>query len=151
MERKLQNLAYACYDYPHMVEDMVETSCVLVEDYLDQVLPHVDFDFAAGWEDICYKSGPLVSRKFFREVVVPRYKRIHRKLQVAGIDLWYIDCDGDLRPILPDMLEGWRQLPVPLRSKRVWSSGRTVGQIWPGVKNHGRCGQNSPWPGARGH
>ena len=34
-------LAYAIYDYPAMVEDMVETSCVLVEDFLDQVLPHV--------------------------------------------------------------------------------------------------------------
>jgi len=41
-----EGLAYACNDYPEMVEDMVETSCVLVENYLDQVLGHLEFDFA---------------------------------------------------------------------------------------------------------
>lgn len=101
-----EGLAYACYDYPQMVEDMVETCCLLVEDFLEQVLPHFDFDFASGWEDICYKGGPIVSVKFFKNVVMPRYKRIHHKLQAAGIDLWYIDCDGDVRPILPYMMEG---------------------------------------------
>ncbi|NLC67427.1 MAG: hypothetical protein GX754_01285 [Clostridiaceae bacterium] len=101
-----EGLAYACYDYPEMVEDMVETCCVLVEDFLDQVLPHFDFDFASGWEDICFKNGPIVSVDFFKNVVVPRYKRISDKLRKAGIDLWYTDCDGDVRPLLPHFLEG---------------------------------------------
>ena len=100
-----EGLAYATYDYPEMVEDMVETCCVLVEDFLDQVLPHIDFDYASGWEDICFKNGPIVSVDFFKNVVVPRYKRISKKLHAAGIDLWYIDCDGDVRPILPFFLE----------------------------------------------
>ncbi|HHW48662.1 MAG TPA: hypothetical protein GXX14_08625 [Clostridiaceae bacterium] len=101
-----EGLAYACYDYPDMVEDMVETCCVLVEDALDQLLPHFDFDFASGWEDICFKNGPIVSVDFFKSVVVPRYKRISKKLRDAGIDIWYTDCDGDVRPILPYLLEG---------------------------------------------
>lgn len=100
-----EGLAYATYDYPEMVEDMVETSCVLVEDFLDQVLPHIDFDYAAGWEDICFNNGPIVSVDFFKNVVAPRYKRINQKLKAAGIDIWYTDCDGDVRPILPMMLE----------------------------------------------
>jgi uroporphyrinogen decarboxylase len=101
-----EGLAYACFDYPDMVEDMVETACLLVEDYLDQMLPHVRFDLAGGWEDICFKNGPIVTVPFFRDVVTPRYKRIARKLHAAGIDLWYIDCDGDVRPILSYFLEG---------------------------------------------
>ncbi|HOJ12730.1 MAG TPA: uroporphyrinogen decarboxylase family protein [Clostridiales bacterium] len=101
-----EGLAYACYDYPDMVEDMVETCCVLVEDFLDQVLPHIDFDYATGWEDICFKNGPIVSVDFFKNVVTPRYKRISKKLHAVGIDLWYTDCDGDVRPILPYLLEG---------------------------------------------
>lgn len=101
-----EGLAYACYDYPDMVEDMVETCCVLVEDELDQLLPHFDFDFASGWEDICFKNGPIVSVDFFKNVVMPRYKRINKKLRTAGIDIWYTDCDGDVRPILPYLLEG---------------------------------------------
>ncbi len=101
-----EGLAYACYDYPEMVEDMVETACQLVEQTLDQMLPHIDFDFAAGWEDICFKNGPIVSVDFFREVVMPRYKRISKRLKAAGIKLWWVDCDGDVRPILPLMMEG---------------------------------------------
>lgn len=101
-----EGLAYACFDYPEMVEDMVETCCVLVEDFLDQVLPHFDFDFASGWEDICFKNGPIVTVSFFKDVVMPRYKRIKAKLVKHGIDIWFIDCDGDVRPILPYFLEG---------------------------------------------
>jgi len=101
-----EGLAYACFDYPDMVEDMVETCCQLVEHSLDQLLPHFDFDFASGWEDICFKNGPIVSVDFFRDVVMPRYKRISRRLHAHGIDLWYTDCDGDVRPILPYLLEG---------------------------------------------
>lgn len=102
----VEGLAYAVYDYPEMVEDMVETSCLLVEDFLDAVLPHIQFDYGAGWEDICYKNGPLVSIGFFRDVVVPRYKRISAKLRAHGIDLWWIDCDGDVRPLIPHFLAG---------------------------------------------
>ena len=101
-----EGLAYAMHDYPDMVEDMVERSCVLAEDFLDQVLGQIDFDFAWGWEDICFKSGPIVSVSFFKEVVVPRYKRIKTKLAAHDIDIWWTDCDGDVRPILPLLLEG---------------------------------------------
>lgn len=101
-----EGLAYACFDYPEMVEDMVETSCLMVENMLDQVLPHFKFDFASGWEDICFKNGPIVTVDFFKNVVMPRYKRISKKLHAHGIDLWWIDCDGDVRPILPYFLEG---------------------------------------------
>jgi uroporphyrinogen decarboxylase len=99
-----EGLAYATYDYPDMVEDMVETSCQLVENVLDQVLGQVDFDYASGWEDICFKNGPIVSVEFFERVVVPRYKRIGDRLHKHGIDLWWIDCDGDVRPLLSGFL-----------------------------------------------
>ncbi|MBI2192351.1 MAG: hypothetical protein HYU36_10235 [Planctomycetes bacterium] len=100
-----EGLAYALYDYPNMVEDMVETCCQLVEDSLDQILPHVDVDVASGWEDICFKNGPIISVPFFEKVVVPRYQRIGDKLHRHGVDVWFIDCDGDIRPLLPGFLE----------------------------------------------
>lgn len=100
-----EGIAYAIYDYPDMLEDMVETACLLVEDFLDQVLGQIDFDYASGWEDICFKSGPIVTLDFFNQVVVPRYKRIGDKLHQHGIDLWYTDCDGDVRPLMPGFLK----------------------------------------------
>ena len=100
-----EGIALAIFDYPDMLEDMVETACVLTEDYLDQVLGKIDFDYASGWEDICFKNGPIVTLDFFKHVVVPRYKRIGSRLHRHGIDLWYTDCDGDVRPLLPGFLE----------------------------------------------
>ena len=100
-----EGLAYAIYDYPEMVEDMVETMCQCTEYALDQLLPHFEFDFASGWEDICFNHGPIVSPDFLKNVVVPRYKRINRKLKAHNINLWYTDCDGDLRHIIPLLLE----------------------------------------------
>jgi uroporphyrinogen decarboxylase len=101
----LEGLSYALYDHPDMVEDIVETCCLFVEDLLDQVLPALDFDFAAGWEDIAGRNGPLVSPDFLRAVVLPRYRRIHAKLAAAGVDVRYTDCDGDVRPLIPLFLE----------------------------------------------
>ncbi|MDP6360355.1 MAG: uroporphyrinogen decarboxylase family protein [Planctomycetota bacterium] len=100
-----EGIAYAIYDYPDMLEDMVETACLLVEDALDQILPHLEFDLASGWEDICFKNGPIVSLDFYTNVAVPRYKRIGQKLKEHGIDIWYTDCDGDVRPLIPGFLE----------------------------------------------
>ena len=100
-----EGLAYAVYDYPSMVEDMIETSCRLVEHSLDQLLPHFDFDYASGWEDICFKNGPIVSVDFFNSIVVPRYARIGKRLSEHGIDIWYTDCDGDIRALVPGFLE----------------------------------------------
>jgi uroporphyrinogen decarboxylase len=100
-----EGLAYAVFDYPDMVEDMVETVCRAVEQTLDQLLPHFEFDYASGWEDICFNHGPIVSLDFFRDIVVPRYKRLNKKLKARGIDIWYTDCDGDVRPLIPLFLE----------------------------------------------
>ena len=100
-----EGLAYATYDHPAMVEDMVETSCQVVEKILDQVLGKIDFDYATGWEDICFKNGPIISLDFYEKVVVPRYQRIGDRLHKHGIDLWYTDCDGDVRPLMKGFLK----------------------------------------------
>ena len=41
---------------------------------------------------------------FFEQVVAPRYARINRKLKQYGVKIWYMDCDGDVRPLLPSFL-----------------------------------------------
>lgn len=129
-----EGLCYACYDYPKMVEDMVETACVLIEDFLDQVLGEIDFDYASGWEDICFKNGPIVSVDFFRDIVAPRYKRISDKLHAHGIDLWYTDCDGDIRPILKYFLENGINCMFPYEVNSCCHPGELLDEFGPELR-----------------
>ena len=95
-----------CDDYD-LLREIVDTYADMQYQCAKAVLETgAKFDFAHFWEDICFKNGPIVSVDFFRSVVMPRYKRIRRKLDSYGIDLWYTDCDGDVRPLLPYFLEG---------------------------------------------
>ena len=123
-----EGIAYAIFENPEMLEDMVETVCQIAENVLDQLLPHFKFDFASGWEDICFKSGPLVTVDFFRNVVVPRYKRLDAKLKAHGIDVWYTDCDGDVRPILPYFLEGGINCLFPFEVNSCTHPGKLLDQ-----------------------
>jgi len=109
-----EGICYAWADYPDMLEDMVETCCLLVEQSLDKVLGKVEFDFASGWEDICFKQGPILPVSFFEDVIAPRYKRIGKKLKSHGINLWWTDCDGDVRPLIPVFMESGINCMFPL-------------------------------------
>ncbi len=54
--------------------------------------------------DICGQNGPLVDPGFLREEYFPFVKEAIRPLREAGAKLiWH--CDGDVRPILDDILE----------------------------------------------
>lgn len=142
-----EGLAYACHDHPEMVEDMVETCCLIIEDQLDQVLGVIDVDFASGWEDICYNAGPIVSLPFFNEVLLPRYRRIGAKLRRHGVDIWYTDCDGDVRRLLPGWIEAGLDTLFPWEVKgsgepdealRRWPRLRIMGGIDKLVLKQGR-------------
>lgn len=123
-----EGICYALYDYPDMVEDMVETLCQIIERGLDQVLPHFHFDYASGWEDICFKNGPIVTVDFFKNVVTPRYKRISKKLRANGIRFWYTDCDGDVRPLLPYFMEGGINCLFPFEVNSCAHPGELIDQ-----------------------
>jgi len=129
-----EGLAFATYDYPEMVEDMVETRCRLIENFLDQVLGEFAFDFATGWEDICFKQGPIVSVPFFRDVILPRYKRIGDKLKAAGVDIWYTDCDGDVRPLIPLFLEAGLNTMFPFEVNSSGHPGEMLDTYGPDLR-----------------
>lgn len=101
-----ENIALMVYDDPELLEEMVETLCKLVIDGLNVVLKDVEFDFAAGWEDICFNSGPIVGVDFMKNVVSPRYKRISDLLRKHGCIISWLDCDGNIMQIVDAFLEG---------------------------------------------
>ena len=109
-----ENIALMVYDDPALLEEIIETCCVCVCETIKRALTEVEFDFGAGWEDICFKNGPIVSPRTFRELVVPRYRRITNLLHEHGIDIVWTDCDGNLNPIMDEFLDGGINCMFPI-------------------------------------
>ena len=100
-----EGMAYACHDYPEMIEDIVETNCLLMERYIDQMLPHFQVDLACIYEYITCKNGPIVPVWVVRDMIAPRLKRICDKLKKGGVGMVAVASDGYVQPILPILVD----------------------------------------------
>ena len=92
-------------EQPDVMEEIVEDLYQAIERNMLKCLKEVEYDYAFGWEDICFNSGPIVGVPFFRDVVAPRFKRICDILHLHGVDIVQTDCDGNLTHIMPYLLE----------------------------------------------
>jgi len=110
----VENMCYLMHDDPEVYGDMVMTIADLVCWACDQVLPKAKVDFGFGWEDICGRSGPLVSPDIFRKYVAPGYEKIRRKLEQYGCTLYGIDSDGDVTALLKPWLDAGVNLQFPI-------------------------------------
>ncbi len=72
------------------------------------------FDFAHFWEDICFKSGPLINPRVFREKVGPHYRRITDLLSSHGVSIVSLDCDGKIDTLVPIWLENGVNTMFPI-------------------------------------
>jgi len=100
-----ENLAYMVYDDPDLVEEMVDHVGEMVAVLQEPILEEVSFDAGAGWEDICFNSGPLLSPQFFTTVILPRMKPVIQSLRQRGIQCVWTDCDGNVEKLVPIWLE----------------------------------------------
>ncbi len=110
----VENFCYLMYDDRDVFADMVNTLADLSCWALDQVLPKVQVDIAHGWEDICGKSGPLVSPDIFDECVAPGYRKIREKLESYGCKLLCIDSDGDVSALVGHWLDAGVNVQFPI-------------------------------------
>jgi len=113
------NMSYLMYDDPDCYADMVNTLAELVCWGLDQVVPRmqalgVQPDLGFGWEDICGKTGPLVSPAIFERCVAQGYRRIRDRLDHYGIRLYGLDSDGMVEPLTPNWMAAGINLLFPV-------------------------------------
>jgi uroporphyrinogen decarboxylase len=80
----------------------------------EPVVENCRIDFALLGEDMAYKNGPHMSPKLIREFMVPRYREETDLLKKHGIDLVFVDSDGDVRLIIPLWLEAGVNGTFPL-------------------------------------
>lgn len=112
----VENMSYLMYDDRDCYADMVMTIADLVCWSIDLVAPHLQrkADLAFGWEDICGRSGPLVSPDIFDECVAPGYRKIRSKIESYGVDLYGVDSDGDVSQLIGHWLDNGVNLQFPI-------------------------------------
>lgn len=115
----VENMSYLMYDDSDCYADMVDTLAELTCWSLDQILPKmrelgVIPDMGFGWEDICGKTGPLVSPMVFERCVASGYRKIRAKLAEYDVPLLGLDSDGQVEPLLPNWMDAGVNLIFPL-------------------------------------
>ena len=101
----LERLLYWFYDDPALVEDMMDQVLYLEMGVARRALKDLRIDFVRFWEDMAYKSGPLISPDMFKKFMLPRYKEITDFLHSNGIDVIHVDSDGNIDKLIPIWLK----------------------------------------------
>lgn len=113
----MEHLALWYADCPELIHEMTEFIADFMLRLMDRALREIrDFDCAVLWEDMCYKTGPLISPQAFRTFMLEPLKRVTARLQEAGIDIIMVDSDGQIDALLPLWLEAGVNLHYPLEA-----------------------------------
>ncbi|MFN8486041.1 MAG: uroporphyrinogen decarboxylase family protein [Caldilineaceae bacterium] len=111
----VENVSYVIYDDPAWFGEMVETVTDCIIGTLQRALESgVKFDGCGMWEDMAYRAGPLMSPKHFKQYLVPQYRRITDLLHKYGVDIVWLDCDGDIKLLIPHWLDAGVNCMFPL-------------------------------------
>ena len=102
----VENQLMMYYDDPQLMHDINDRLANVWLAMLEEVVSRVELDFVCVWEDMAFKNGPLVSPRLFGEFIVPYYQRLTGFLKAHGVDIIFVDCDGDCWLLIPGFLEG---------------------------------------------
>ncbi|MBD3182137.1 hypothetical protein GF312_07590 [Candidatus Poribacteria bacterium] len=100
-----ENLSLAFYDQPKLCEEMFEFIADFVIAVTTPILKEVKFDYFNFFEDLAFKSAPLVGPKSFRKFIFPHYKRTIEHLKKHGVRYISLDSDGNTEVLIPMFLE----------------------------------------------
>ena len=120
----VENMSYLIYDARDVYVDMVNTLAELACWGIDQVVGRMKDppDMGHCWEDICGKTGPLVSPDIFDECVAPGYRKIRNTLERHGVKLLSVDCDGDVSKLVGHWLDVGVNVQFPVEIG-TWKAG----------------------------
>ena len=96
-------MSYLLYDEDEdLLADIIDTYADMQYKVAERILQTgAKFDFAHFWEDICFKSGPLISPENFDNLCAKHYKKRTDLCKKYGIDIVSLDCDGVTEKLLP--------------------------------------------------
>ena len=101
----VENWCTAFYDQPDLVRRFIKDRLQFAKDLFRRVLSTGALDFVQVWEDMAYKTAPLISPQFVRQFMLPAYRELVAFLRAGGVKLIMVDSDGRIDQLLPIFLE----------------------------------------------
>jgi len=137
-----ERLLYNFYDDPGFVKAMMSFFADFWIELWNQVLDQIDVDCVHFWEDMSYRSGPLISPAMFREFMSPCYRKITDFLKDRGIKNILVDTDGNMDVLIPLFLEAGVTGIYPIEAR----AGNDLVAIRKQAALHARAGRIHPAP-----
>lgn len=106
-------LCIAYYEDPELIEDIMATLTDTAFKVLDRVSDRLVIDNLTVHEDMAGKSGPLIGPIQIREHMLPYYRKIWDMLSSKGTRLFSQDSDGDMTPVIRDIIDCGVNLTYP--------------------------------------
>ena len=113
----VERLCMLFYDHPAFVEEMMDAFADFIIAMMDGILEHTDVDVFGFWEDMGYKTGPLISPDMVRRYMLPRYRRVVEFVRSRGVKLISLDSDGDISSLIPLWLDAGINVLYPFEAQ----------------------------------
>ncbi|MCX6358767.1 MAG: hypothetical protein NT029_03090 [Armatimonadetes bacterium] len=97
----VERLCMLFYDDPAFIEEMMDANADFIIAVMGQVLDEIRVDAFAFWEDMAYKTGPLLTPRLARRFMLPRYRRVVEFLRGRGVEWIGLDSDGRIDALIP--------------------------------------------------
>jgi uroporphyrinogen decarboxylase len=101
----LENWCMAFYDQPHLVERIIADRVRFAKDLFARALATGKLNLVQIWEDMAYKTAPLISPQMVRKYMLPAYEELVSYLDEGGVDVLMVDSDGHVLDLVPIWLE----------------------------------------------
>jgi hypothetical protein len=110
----VENLSYKYYDDPGLIEDIIKLWFNFEKALCEKVLSEINVDYIYIWEDMAYKNGPLISPAFFKQFILPYYKKLMDFIKNAGCKFIMVDSDGNNYSLLPFFIKSGVNCFMPI-------------------------------------
>ena len=105
-----EGVLYKFYDEPELIHDCMKAWFELADRVISEYQKYVTIDELLLDEDICYKTGPLISPDMMREFLFPYYQQLINNIKARQKDksrqlFFHVATDGFVYPII-ELYEG---------------------------------------------
>jgi Uroporphyrinogen decarboxylase (URO-D) len=109
----VEALCMLFYTDPAFIEEMVEAMADYLIELMGKILAHTSVEFFGFWEDMAFKTGPLMGPDMVRKYMLPGYRRVVEFLRSKGVEFISLDSDGDISLLIPVWLDAGINILYP--------------------------------------